>query len=59
MLRALDETRIEGIKTTLRLQRMILQSPQFRSGDLNTRLVGELLAPPEPARAPAKAETTS
>ncbi len=44
MLRALDETRIEGIKTTAELQRMILESERFRSGDLNTRLVGELLA---------------
>jgi acetyl-CoA carboxylase biotin carboxylase subunit len=44
MLRALDETRIEGIKTTAGLQRMILDSSRFRSGELNTRLVGELLA---------------
>jgi acetyl-CoA carboxylase, biotin carboxylase subunit len=43
MLRALDETRIEGIRTTVELQRMILESERFRSGDLNTRLVGELL----------------
>jgi acetyl-CoA carboxylase biotin carboxylase subunit len=43
MLRALDETRIEGIRTTAELQRMILESERFRSGDLNTRLVGELL----------------
>ena len=44
MLRALDETRIDGIKTTLGLQRMILESRRFRSGDLNTQLVSELLA---------------
>ena len=44
MLRALGEMRIEGVSTTLALQRRILDSPRFRSGDVNTRLVGELLA---------------
>jgi acetyl-CoA carboxylase biotin carboxylase subunit len=44
MLRALAETRIEGIKTTAGLQRVILESGRFRSGDLNTQLVSELLA---------------
>ncbi len=53
MLRALGETRIEGIKTTAALQRMILDSSQFRSGALNTRLVGELIA--AQSQAPAKA----
>jgi acetyl-CoA carboxylase biotin carboxylase subunit len=52
MLCALDETRIEGIKTTAGLQRMIMKSARFQAGDLNTRLVGDLLAArAEPAEA--------
>jgi acetyl-CoA carboxylase biotin carboxylase subunit len=43
MLRALGEMRIEGVSTTLALQRRILESARFRSGDVNTRLVSELM----------------
>jgi acetyl-CoA carboxylase, biotin carboxylase subunit len=44
MLRALGEMRIEGVKTTLALQLRILDSARFRSGDVNTRLVNELVS---------------
>lgn len=53
MLRALGEMRIEGVSTTLALQHAILDSARFRSGDVNTRLVGELMAPS------ARAQSTS
>jgi len=55
MLRALHETRIEGIKTTAGLQRMILESSRFRSGDLNTRLVSELVGAQAQAHATTEA----
>ena len=44
MLRALGEMRIEGVSTTLALQRAILKSARFGSGDVNTGLVSELMA---------------
>ena len=44
MVRALGEMRIEGVSSTLALQRTILQSARFRAGELNTRLVNELVA---------------
>ncbi len=49
MLRALGEMRIEGVSTTLSLQRRILESARFKSGDVNTRLVNELMAQGEMA----------
>ncbi|RLW69884.1 MAG: acetyl-CoA carboxylase biotin carboxylase subunit [spirochete symbiont of Stewartia floridana] len=42
MLRALGETHIEGIKTNIEEQLMILKSPQFRSGNFGTGLYDQL-----------------
>jgi acetyl-CoA carboxylase biotin carboxylase subunit len=42
--RALAEYRITGIATTLPLFRLLLDVPAFRSGDLHTGLLDELLA---------------
>jgi acetyl-CoA carboxylase biotin carboxylase subunit len=48
-LRALDELVVDGIVTTASLQKRIVDSPQFRSGDFNTAFVAELLStPPAP-----------
>jgi acetyl-CoA carboxylase biotin carboxylase subunit len=44
MLRALGEMRVEGIATTIALQRRILESAPFRAGNVNTRLVNELMS---------------
>jgi len=44
MLRGLGEMRVEGIATTISLQRRILDSAPFRAGNVNTRLVGELMS---------------
>lgn len=44
MLRALEEMRVEGVATTIALQRHILESASFRSGNVNTRLVNELMS---------------
>jgi acetyl-CoA carboxylase biotin carboxylase subunit len=44
MRRALRETVITGIKTTIPFQLAMLDDPQFRSGDISTRYVPELLA---------------
>jgi acetyl-CoA carboxylase biotin carboxylase subunit len=42
--RALSEYRISGIATTLPLFRLLLDVPAFRSGELHTGLLDELLA---------------
>ncbi len=42
MSRALGETHIEGIKTNIEEQLMILKSPQFRSGSFGTGLYEQL-----------------
>ncbi len=44
MLRALEETRIEGVKTTASFHYSVLNNAQFRSGEFNTGFVSELLA---------------
>jgi acetyl-CoA carboxylase biotin carboxylase subunit len=43
MQRALDEYRIEGVKTTLPLLRRVLRNAYFVRGDYNTRFLDELL----------------
>jgi len=62
---ALDETICEGIKTTIPFHHLALRSPDFRSGNLSTRFVEELLQvdgaatrekPPVTAAANAAAE---
>ncbi len=40
---ALEETIVEGVKTTIPFHRLALASEKFRSGDLSTRFVEELL----------------
>ena len=40
---ALEEVIVEGIKTTIPFDRLALASEKFRSGDLSTRFVEELL----------------
>ncbi len=44
MIRALGETRVEGVKTTAQLHLDILRSERFRSGDVNTAMVRDLMA---------------
>ena len=43
MLRALGETRLEGIKTTVGFHERLLRTDEFRRGDLHTRFVEEVL----------------
>jgi acetyl-CoA carboxylase biotin carboxylase subunit len=47
-IRRLDEalagSRIEGVKTNIPMLRMILASPEFRSGEIHTGLIADLLA---------------
>ncbi len=43
MHRALSEFRIEGVKTTIPLQRAILQDPEFQRGRYNTAFIENLL----------------
>ncbi|OQX28752.1 MAG: acetyl-CoA carboxylase biotin carboxylase subunit [Spirochaeta sp. LUC14_002_19_P3] len=43
MSRALREITIEGIETNLKEQLSILESPQFRSGNFDTRLYGQII----------------
>ena len=43
MLRALDETRIEGVATTIPADRIILEHPEFAAGVHSTRWVEESL----------------
>jgi acetyl-CoA carboxylase biotin carboxylase subunit len=40
---ALEETIVEGVKTTIPFHRLALASEKFRAGDLSTRFVEELL----------------
>jgi acetyl-CoA carboxylase, biotin carboxylase subunit len=46
---ALEETIIEGIKTTIPFHLLALRDPRFQRGDLDTHFVETLLAPPAPA----------
>ena len=41
MKRALDETIIEGVPSTLPFHRSLMQHPRFISGDVNTRFLDE------------------
>jgi acetyl-CoA carboxylase biotin carboxylase subunit len=43
MSRALDECRIEGVKTTIRLQQAVLRDPNFRRGHYNLDFLDRLL----------------
>jgi acetyl-CoA carboxylase biotin carboxylase subunit len=43
MRRALRETVVSGIKTTIPFQLAMLEDPQFQAGEINTRYVPELL----------------
>ncbi|RXZ68068.1 acetyl-CoA carboxylase biotin carboxylase subunit [Agromyces albus] len=47
-LRALDDLVVDGIITTASLQKRIVDSPEFRSGDFNTAFVTELLSATPP-----------
>lgn len=42
-LRALDELKVEGVVTTAPFQAMLLDSQEFRSGDINTGYVAKML----------------
>ena len=42
--RALDEFTVEGIKTTIPLQRLILRDPDFQKGGVSTNFLDRLLA---------------
>lgn len=44
MERALAETKVRGIPTTIPLHRRILANAEFRSGDYDTGLLSRLLA---------------
>ena len=44
VLKALRSFKIEGVKTTIPLHIAILDTPEFRKGDYDTRLVQEFLA---------------
>ena len=41
--RALDETVIDGIATTIGFQRRLLDDPRYRRGEVHTRFVEQLL----------------
>jgi Acetyl/propionyl-CoA carboxylase, alpha subunit len=41
LVRALDETRIAGVQTTVPFYRWVARDPGFRAGDLSTDWVGE------------------
>ncbi|MCC7143149.1 MAG: acetyl-CoA carboxylase biotin carboxylase subunit [Candidatus Eisenbacteria bacterium] len=62
MLRALDESRIEGIDTTMEFQAEVLRHPGFRRGGVDTHFLEEMrseAAPPTPpaGSAPGGAES--
>ena len=46
MRRALSETRIEGIATTLAFHRRLLERDEFRRGEVHTRFVEQRMMPP-------------
>ncbi len=41
MSRALDEFKVEGVKTTIGLHQQLMQDPQFRSGDIHINFLAE------------------
>jgi acetyl-CoA carboxylase, biotin carboxylase subunit len=48
-LAAVDDYRIEGVKTNLALHRHVLRSAPFRTGDYTTQILQAIGAPPKPA----------
>jgi acetyl-CoA carboxylase, biotin carboxylase subunit len=54
MLRALNEYSIVGVETNLAFFVEILNDPQFRAGDLNTRFIADFLSRRAPASAPTQ-----
>jgi acetyl-CoA carboxylase biotin carboxylase subunit len=50
-LAALDDYRIEGVKTNIELHRHVLGSERFRSGEYTTAILQEIGAPPKPVPA--------
>jgi acetyl-CoA carboxylase biotin carboxylase subunit len=50
MRRALEETVVEGIDTTIPLHLRILRDPPFLKGDLHTGYLDELLVPEQPSK---------
>jgi acetyl-CoA carboxylase biotin carboxylase subunit len=51
---ALEETIIEGIKTTIPFHLLALRDPRFQAGDLDTHFVEGLLAPAAGDAAPVR-----
>jgi len=43
MLAALEQFKVEGIKTTIPIHQRILQEPDFISGNYDTGLIGRML----------------
>ncbi|HOG29694.1 MAG TPA: hypothetical protein PLT35_10490, partial [Vicinamibacterales bacterium] len=50
MARALDMTVVEGIKTSIPLQRRVLADPDFQAGRLSTAFMERFLPAPKPQR---------
>jgi acetyl-CoA carboxylase biotin carboxylase subunit len=50
-LEALDDYRIEGVRTNIPLHRHVLRSEAFRSGDYTTQILEEIGPPPKPVPA--------
>jgi acetyl-CoA carboxylase biotin carboxylase subunit len=48
----LDETIVEGVKTTIPFHHLALRHPRFQAGDLDTHFVEALLRPPAPEPEP-------
>ena len=46
MIRALSELQLKGVKTTVPLHLQILRHPRFRSGEINTGFVAQMLSRP-------------
>jgi acetyl-CoA carboxylase, biotin carboxylase subunit len=45
MIRAIDEYRITGLRTTLPFGKFVMQHPAFRSGDFDTHFIGKHYTP--------------
>ena len=43
MSRALSQFRVEGVDTTIELQRFLIDHPRFASGEVNTVMVEQVL----------------
>jgi acetyl-CoA carboxylase, biotin carboxylase subunit len=46
MTGALSELQLDGVKTTIPLHLRILRHPRFRSGEINTGFVAQMLSRP-------------